>query len=85
MSGLPRIIRIRESQRGQPVAGFLGEAERLSAGSQNPDIVRGQKGGGAELNNGIQHMLAVVQYKQHLLTRQAGHQRVNKRYTSGRP
>jgi hypothetical protein len=57
----PGTSRSGSPKRRQPVTGFLGQPQRLPAGDQDPDVIRGRQHRRAQLRYGIEHVLAIVQ------------------------
>ena len=72
----------RHRLRGHRVARAapFGQRQRLSAGSQDPDVVGGQQHRRAELRRRLQHVLAVVEDQQQLLAGQVRAKRFHDRH-----
>ena len=62
-----RIIRRGQRQGGQPVPGLAGNAERLTAGRQDPHVIGDLEQRRAHLGGRPGHVLTAVQHEQHLL------------------
>jgi hypothetical protein len=65
-----RAVRYPGRQRPEPEAGLAGQPDGLTAGGQDPDVVGGGQHHRAQLRDGGQHMLAIIQDQQELLAAQ---------------
>ena len=74
-----RIIRRGQRQGGQPVPGLAGNAERLTAGRQDPHVIGDLEQRRAHLGGRPGHVLTAVQHEQHLLATEHFGQRIRHR------
>ena len=74
-----QVVEIWQRQRRQPVPGLPGHPQRLPAGRQHPHIITSRQQPRAQRRGRADHMLAVVQYQQHLLAGQRPRQRLGRR------